>query len=76
MAFDCEQTYRRMQDYLDRELTAEESRLVREHLEGCGMCAEEYRFERSILRRVGQSLREIVIPGDLLEKTLAALDRS
>ena len=75
MRFDCEETFKRMQDYLDRELAPEEARRVREHLDGCGMCAEEYLFEASILRRVGACLRETEVPEDLFARVSASLDR-
>lgn len=76
MSFDCEETFRRMQDFLDRELSTEEARLVQEHLDGCGMCAEEYLFEASFLRRVRTCVQDIEIPEDLIERVLAALNRA
>lgn len=75
MKFDCEETFRRMQDYLDRELSPEEVRLVQEHLEGCGMCAEEYVFEALIVRRVRISLVDMEIPEELFERVQASLDK-
>jgi anti-sigma factor (TIGR02949 family) len=75
MTFDCAETYRRMQDYLDRELTDEEMALVREHLAGCGMCAEEYHFEASVLRRVRREFGEIELPPDLLRRAMSAIAR-
>ena len=74
MSFDCEETYRRMQDYLDRELSPEETRLVREHLDGCGMCAEEYLFEESVLRNVRRCLADTAVPDDLFDRVSASLD--
>ena len=73
---DCEETFKKMQDYLDRELTSAEMLLVREHLDQCGMCAEEYLFEESILRRVGKILQNAYVPDDLFERVSAFLDRA
>jgi len=73
---DCEETYRKMQDYLDRELSMEEMYLVREHLDKCGICAEEYRFEESVLRRVGRLLQDTYVPDDLFERVSAFLDQA
>ena len=73
MSLDCEQTFRRIQDFLDRELSIEELVLVQEHLDGCGICAEEYRFEASVLRWVGRSLNEVQVPEDLFERVSIAL---
>lgn len=75
MSLDCEATFRAMQDYLDRELSPEEMERVQAHLEGCGMCAEEYRFEASLLRHVGRCLQETEVPDDLFERIAVSLDR-
>ena len=75
MSFDCEETFRRMQDYLDRELSPEEIDLVQAHLASCGMCAEEYLFEASFLRRVSQYVQDTEIPENLFALVSASLDR-
>ncbi len=41
----CEEVFARLDDYVDRELSAEEARLVEEHCAVCDVCAREYRFE-------------------------------
>ena len=64
----CEELFRRLDDYLDRELTASEMSLVREHLETCAVCAAEYAFEESVLRNVREKLRHIAAPADLMAK--------
>ena len=74
MSFDCGETFGRMQAFLDRELALDEARLVQEHLDGCGMCAEEYLFEASVLRRVGGCLKDTEIPADLFQRVSASLD--
>ena len=73
--FTCEEAFRRIDDYLDRELSATEMELVRGHLEICEGCAREFRFEASLLDGVKRKLREIDLPGDLQSRVLAALDR-
>jgi anti-sigma factor (TIGR02949 family) len=75
MNFDCEETFRRLQDYLDRELSPEEVDLVHAHLATCGMCAEEYVFEASLLRRVSQCVQDTEIPENLFAMVSASLDR-
>lgn len=67
MTYDCAETFRRMQDYLDRELSADEMTLVEAHLANCGMCAEEYVFEASFLRHVRGGLASPEPPADLAE---------
>lgn len=64
----CEELFRRLDDYLDRELSEDEARLVREHLETCAVCATEYTFEASMLRGVREKLRRIAAPPGLMER--------
>jgi anti-sigma factor (TIGR02949 family) len=73
--FTCEEAFRRLDDYLDRELSADEMELVRVHLETCAGCAREFNFEASTLRNVSAKLRQLDMPADLLNRTLAALSR-
>jgi anti-sigma factor (TIGR02949 family) len=71
--YTCEQTFRRLDDYLDRELNPEQMQLVREHLEVCAVCAAEYTFEASVLKQVRAKLQRIDLPADLLAKISRAL---
>jgi anti-sigma factor (TIGR02949 family) len=64
----CEETFRRLDDFVDRELTPEETALVREHLENCAVCTSEYRFEAGVLDAVKSKLRRIAAPTDLLQR--------
>jgi len=64
----CEHVFRKLDDYLDRELAPHEARLVREHLEVCAVCAAEYDFEKSVLTNVREKLRHIAAPPDLLAR--------
>ena len=72
--FTCEEAFRRLDDYLDRELSAPEMELVREHLEICAGCAREFAFEESVLKGVRTRLRHIDVPADLQSRVLRALD--
>ena len=71
----CEEVFRRMDEYLDRELAAHEAALVREHLETCAACAAEYAFEENVLLTVRAKLRRVAIPAELrarIERTLSS----
>jgi anti-sigma factor (TIGR02949 family) len=72
--YTCEETIRRLDDYLDRELTPYEMQLVQEHLELCALCASEYAFEASALERVRDKLQRIPAPADLLARVSRALE--
>lgn len=64
----CEELFRRLDDYLDRELDEREARLVREHLETCAVCAGEYGFEASVLMNVRKKLGRIQAPAGLMAR--------
>ena len=71
--YTCEEAFRRLDDYLDRELSAEEMTLVHEHLEICAGCAREFNFEASVLRGVREKLQQIELPDSLQARILATL---
>jgi anti-sigma factor (TIGR02949 family) len=71
--FTCEETFRRLDDFLDRELGAAEMARVREHLETCAACAREFSFESSVLEGVKRKVRNIDLPVDVRARVTAAL---
>jgi anti-sigma factor (TIGR02949 family) len=71
--FTCEEVFERLDDYLDRELTTDEMRMVREHLETCAACASEHRFELGVLDDVRAKLRRLAVPEDLMAKISARI---
>lgn len=74
--YDCEEAFRRLGDYLDRELTQTEIFLVREHLETCQHCAMEFKFEESLLIELKAKARQSKAPPDLLASVLKTLDEA
>jgi anti-sigma factor (TIGR02949 family) len=72
--YTCEEAFRRIDDFLDRELSAIEMQLVHEHLEICEGCAREFQFEASLLDGVKRKMRRIDVPAGLISRVLAALD--
>ena len=71
----CEETLRRLDDYLDRELNAEETERVKEHLETCEVCAREYNFEGKVLLDLKAKLRRVKAPEDLISKVSRTIAR-
>lgn len=71
----CQETFRRLDDYVDRELSTEEMRQVREHLDRCTWCASEYVFEENVIQGVRDRIRQLTVPTDLLARIFLALDR-
>lgn len=72
--YTCEETFQRLNDYLDRTLPADEKRLVQAHLEHCVMCAREYRFEQNVIDHVRGALGRLDVPADLARRIADQLD--
>lgn len=69
----CEEAFRRLDDFLDRRLTPDEMRIIEEHLQICAWCTREFTFEASVLNGVKRKLRQIEAPADLLSRVLTQL---
>ncbi len=69
----CEETFRRLDDFLDHELSESECLLVQEHLERCAFCAAEFKFEASIWSEVRAKLQRTAVPPSLREKVARLL---
>lgn len=74
--YTCEQVFRLLDDYLDRELSPDEIERVEEHLDTCAQCASESRFERGMLEGLKAKIRQIDVPTSLVEKVETALKRN
>jgi anti-sigma factor (TIGR02949 family) len=71
--YTCEDLIRKLDDYLDRRLDEEETRLVLEHLATCAICTMEYNFEAATLEELRQKARRIDAPADLLSRILTKI---
>jgi RNA polymerase sigma-70 factor (ECF subfamily) len=58
----CAEAFSHIDDYIDRELTAEEMEHVRAHLELCALCSTEFAYEEHLLDAVRAKLRRIDVP--------------
>jgi anti-sigma factor (TIGR02949 family) len=72
----CEAAFRRLDDYLDRQLSEDEMRLVQEHLHICEACTREFTFEASVIDGVRRKLQSIAAPPDLLARIAARMRRN
>lgn len=70
----CEETFRRLDDYVDRELSREERERVERHLASCAECAREYRFEASLIQGLRAKLDCLRVPSWLVHDVRALLD--
>ncbi len=71
--YTCEDVLRRLDDYLDRQLSPSEMELAREHIETCAACAKEYGFSAGTLRTIKAKLRRIDVAPDLVDRISLAL---
>ena len=69
----CEETVRRLDDYLDRELNESEMAAVREHLKACELCADGFAFEDTVLHQIKNKLQQAALPKDLKAKVFERL---
>lgn len=74
--YTCEQVFQRLDDYLDRELSAEEMQLIREHLEICAWCAGTYEFQEGVLNALRRRLKRVPVSPELLAKVSSALKKA
>lgn len=69
----CHEAFVRLDDYLDRELSPDETQRVGEHLETCAMCAREFVFEEAVIHDLRDKLRRIAAPEGLMSRISARL---
>ena len=73
--YTCEEIFRRLDDFLDRELPPAELTRVENHLAECAACAEELAFESEVLEEVRRKVRRITVPQPFVQRLAAALAR-
>ena len=61
--------------YVDSEVTPEEEKAIREHMEACTSCRSLYEEEKTIKERLHLLRETIPIPPDLDEKLIRSLGR-
>ncbi len=73
----CKETLARLDDFLDRELSAREVTLVQRHLKICGHCSKIYAFEADFLRELKQKVQHVETSDEnltgLMDRIRAAL---
>jgi anti-sigma factor (TIGR02949 family) len=76
----CAHVFARLDDWVDRELSADDLEQVEKHLEICAMCASEFRIEGSLLRTIRDKVRRIALPqgleGRIWQRVSGAAERA
>lgn len=73
--YSCRETLDRLEDYLDRELSADEIRKVDFHLRICHQCARKFSFEARLLEEIRSKLDRVQMPSDLKERIAVSLQQ-
>ncbi len=71
----CHETFLRLNDYVDRELSPAERDAVAAHLFECAKCASVFEFEANIVADLKAKLNRIQLPPSLKDRVLDALQR-
>jgi anti-sigma factor RsiW len=66
--YTCLETVRRLDDYLDRELSAAETVEVERHLRLCDRCLERFEFEAAALDELRTKLRRVPISKQTVDR--------
>jgi anti-sigma factor (TIGR02949 family) len=74
--YSCDEALRRLEDFLDHELTANEMHRVQAHLDTCAPCTSQFRYEASLLAGIRERLRRTTLPPDLLSRIARMLDEA
>jgi anti-sigma factor (TIGR02949 family) len=74
--YTCDEALRRLEDFLDRELTADEMAKVQAHLDTCAPCTSRFRYEATVLNGIRQRLQRTTLPPDLLSRIARMLDQA
>jgi anti-sigma factor (TIGR02949 family) len=70
----CRETFERIDDYLDRELSSAEMELVRAHVKACEVCTKVFEFEGAVVSAVREKLESVTLPDRLKQKVLTSLE--
>ena len=73
---DCQETFRRLDDYLDRELATGEMAAVEEHLKDCERCSGEFEVERAVLEGIKQKLARLKLSDSVKNRIVSLLHQS
>jgi len=69
----CEEAFRRLDCYVDRELSDAELSQVRDHLDRCARCAAEFTFEQGVIEEVRRKINQVAVPSDLRQRVFERL---
>jgi anti-sigma factor (TIGR02949 family) len=66
--YSCEEAVKRLNEYLDHQLTESERVVVMKHLEICRPCLRRFTFEQTLVISLRQKVSRLCVPSSLREK--------
>ncbi|MDR3710870.1 MAG: zf-HC2 domain-containing protein [Capsulimonadaceae bacterium] len=73
--YSCEEAVKRLNDYLDHELNADERADVVKHLKICKPCLERFNFEQSLVITIKTKVKNLCAPPELKSRLSSLLHR-
>lgn len=71
----CREALKRLDDYIDRELSTEELERVKNHLKICHACTRKFATETSFVRETRSKLDHLALPEALMRQVSQKLSR-
>jgi len=71
--YSCEEAVKRLNEYLDHQMTDQERDVVMHHLEICRPCLRRFTFEQTLVVSLRQKVALLCVPMTLREKLYALL---
>lgn len=62
--YGCREALERLDDFVDRELSPDETRRVATHLRICHECAQKFRFQEELVAGLKQKIEHVEAPQD------------
>ncbi len=72
----CKEALERLDDYLDRELSAEEIQRVQSHLKICRACTRKFASEANFIQETRRKLDRLALPPDLMGRISETLSQA
>jgi len=70
---DCSEVLHRVYEYLDGEMTPDDTRKIRHHLDACGPCLQEYDLDQALKALVKRSCACEEAPVELRTQIMARI---
>ena len=74
--YSCEEAVKRLNEYLDHQMSEEDRTVVLKHLEICKPCLTRFSFEQTLIISIRQKITHLCAPQALREKLHGLLRRN